>query len=247
MIDLHSHILPGIDDGARSLDIALQMAQQAVDGGVRHMVCTPHIHKGYFDNTLQSIEQTFQVFQQEVNRACIPLSLSFAAEVRVNELIPIWYKQKELPFLGEYNGKYILLLEMPHSHIPQGLEALIKWLLKNNVQPLIAHPERNRELLSEQHKFNWLQRQGCMFQVTAGALTGRFGDKVEEFALSMMQSKAFHVVASDTHDLVRRPNDMQEAFEVVSQLSTEFANEVFIKRPGAIVSFPDDSDVENDK
>jgi protein-tyrosine phosphatase len=223
------------------------MAQQAVDGGVRHMVCTPHIHNGYFDNTSQSIEQTFQVFQQEVNRACIPLSLSFAAEVRVNELIPIWYKQKELPFLGEYNGKYILLLEMPHSHIPQGLEALIKWLLKNNVQPLIAHPERNRELLAEQHKFNWLQRQGCMFQVTAGALTGRFGDKVEAFALSMMQSKALHVVASDTHDLVRRPNDMQEAFEVVSQFSTEFANEVFIRRPGAIVSFPIDSDVENDK
>jgi len=247
LIDLHSHILPGIDDGARSLDIALQMAQQAVDGGVRHMVCTPHIHIGYFDNTSQSIEQTFQVFRQEVNRACIPLSLSFAAEVRVNELIPIWYKQKELPFLGEYNGKYILLLEMPHSHIPQGLEALTKWLLKNNVQPLIAHPERNRELLAEQHKFNWLQRQGCMFQVTAGALTGRFGDRVEEFALSMMQSKAFHVVASDTHDLVRRPNDMQEAFEVVSQFSTEFANEVFIKRPGAIVSFPIDGDIDNDK
>ena len=245
MIDLHSHILPGIDDGARSLDIALEMAQQAVDGGVRHMVCTPHIHKGYFDNSLSSIKFAFEGFQKAVNDASIPLSLSYAAEVRVNELIPIWYKQSELPFLGQYNDKHILLLEMPHSHVPQGLEVLIKWLLKNNVQPLIAHPERNRELLAEQHKFSWLQRQGCMFQVTAGALTGRFGEKAEDFALSMMRSKAFHVVASDTHDLVRRPNDMQAAFEVVCKFSTDFAHEVFIKRPGNIVSFPSERTENN--
>ncbi len=246
MIDLHSHILPGIDDGARSLDISLQMAQQAVDSGVRHMVCTPHIHKGYFDNTLNTIRHAFNEFQKAIADASIPLSLSYAAEVRVNELIPIWYKQQELPFLGEYNGKRILLLEMPHSHIPQGLEVLIKWLLKNNVQPLIAHPERNRELLAEQHKFSWLQRQGCMFQVTAGALTGRFGDKVEDFALSMMRNKAFHVVASDTHDLVRRPNDMLAAYEVVSTFSHDFAQETFVTRPGAIVSFTQQNEVTND-
>ena len=246
MIDLHSHILPGIDDGARSLDISLQMAQQAVDSGVRHMVCTPHIHKGYFDNTLNTIRHAFNEFQKAIADASIPISLSYAAEVRVNELIPIWYKQQELPFLGEYNGKRILLLEMPHSHIPQGLEVLIKWLLKNNVQPLIAHPERNRELLAEQHKFSWLQRQGCMFQVTAGALTGRFGDKVEDFALSMMRNKAFHVVASDTHDLVRRPNDMQAAYEVVSTFSHDFAQETFVTRPGAIVSVGQQNEVTND-
>jgi len=246
LIDLHSHILPGIDDGARSLDISLQMAQQAVDSGVRHMVCTPHIHKGYFDNTLNTIRHAFNEFQKAIADASIPLSLSYAAEVRVNELIPIWYKQQELPFLGEYNGKRILLLEMPHSHIPQGLEVLIKWLLKNNVQPLIAHPERNRELLAEQHKFSWLQRQGCMFQVTAGALTGRFGDKVEDFALSMMRNKAFHVVASDTHDLVRRPNDMQAAYEVVSTFSDDFAQETFVTRPGAIVSVGHQNEVTND-
>ena len=245
MIDLHSHILPGIDDGASSLDIALQMAQQAVDGGVRHMVCTPHIHKGYFDNTFNTIRHAFNEFQKAIADASIPISLSYAAEVRVNELIPIWYKQQELPFLGEYNGKRILLLEMPHSHIPQGLEVLIKWLLKNNVQPLIAHPERNRELLAEQHKFSWLQRQGCMFQVTAGALTGRFGDKVEDFALSMMRNKAFHVVASDTHDLVRRPNDMQAAYEVVSTFSHDFAQETFVTRPGAIVSVGQQNEVTN--
>lgn len=235
MIDLHSHILPGIDDGARTLDIALEMAQQAVTCGVSHMVCTPHIHRGYFDNSQSSIEAAFHSFYEHVKRESIPLSLSFAAEVRVNELIPIWYKNGELPFLGKYNGKNVLLLEMPHSHIPQGLDVLIKWLLRNNIQPLIAHPERNRELIAENHKFNWLQRQGCLFQATAGAFVGRFGERVEEFAFRLLEKRAFHVVASDTHDLVRRPNDMQEAFEVVSKDNPEYAKVLFFSAPGQIV------------
>ena len=158
MIDIHSHILPGIDDGARSLDIALEMAQQAVDCGVSHMVCTPHIHKGYFDNSPSTIKPVFDEFVKAVKTAAIPLTLSYAAEVRVNELIPVWFKQGELQFIGELSDKKILLLEMPHSHVPQGLETLVKWLLRNNVQPLIAHPERNRELLAEPTKFSWLQR-----------------------------------------------------------------------------------------
>ncbi len=242
MIDLHSHILPGIDDGARSLDIALEMAQQAVDCGISRMVCTPHIHKGYFDNSLGTIKPVFDELVSAVQAAEIPLALSYAAEVRVNELIPIWYKQGELPFIGELNGKKILLLEMPHSHVPQGLESLIKWLLRNNVQPLIAHPERNRELLAEPAKFSWLQRQGCLFQITAGALTGRFGDNVAQFALCLMHRRSFHVVASDTHDPIRRPNDMKGAFDVVSDFDTALAEEVFLKRPSEILGIPPEKD-----
>jgi protein-tyrosine phosphatase len=237
LIDLHSHILPGIDDGARSLDIALQMAQQAVECGITHMVCTPHIHKGYFDNSYSSIKAAYSDFANEVASSDIPLTLSFAAEVRVNELIPAWHKQNQLPFLGKYNDKHVLLLEMPHSHIPQGLDILIKWLLKNNVQPLIAHPERNRELLAEPDKFNWLQKLGGLFQMTAGSLIGRFGENIEAFAKDLMIKKAFHVVASDTHDLIRRPNDMKAAFEVVDQFDSEYSKEAFLNIPNAIVNY----------
>ncbi len=236
MIDLHSHILPGIDDGARSLDIALGMANQAVECGITHVVCTPHIHKGYFDNSLSSIRLSFKQFEQEVLKANIPLTLSFAAEVRVNEQIPIWARQGELPFLGTYDNKHVLLLEMPHSHIPQGIDALVKWLSQQGIQALIAHPERNRELLSEPHKFEWLQKTGCLFQLTAGALTGRFGDKVEKFAHFLMQEKAFDVVASDSHDLTRRPNDMSEAFAIVEKFDSDLAINTFKRVPQTIVS-----------
>lgn len=236
MIDLHSHILPGIDDGARGLDVALGMANQAVECGITHVVCTPHIHKGYFDNSLSSIRLSFKQFEQEVQKANIPLTFSFAAEVRVSEQIPSWARQGELPFLGTYNNKHVLLLEMPHSHIPQGIDVLVKWLIQQNIIPLIAHPERNRELLSEPHKFEWLQKTGCLFQLTAGALTGRFGDKVEKFAHFLMQEKAFDVVASDSHDLTRRPNDMSEAFAIVEKFDSDLAVNTFKRVPQAIVS-----------
>lgn len=235
MIDIHSHIIPGIDDGARSIDIALNMAQQAVDCGVTHMACTPHIHKGYFDNNFASIEKAFVVLKEGVESLGLPLSLSYAAEVRVNEAIPLWVKEKQLPFLGIFNGKSVLLLEMPHSHIPPGIDSLIRWLLKHDVQPLIAHPERNRELLAEQHKFAWLQRTGCMFQVTAGALTGRFGEKVQKFAHVLMHERAFQVVASDTHDILRRPNDMGAARELLTNFDAEFAYQTLVKTPSRII------------
>lgn len=236
MIDLHSHILPGIDDGARNLDIALGMAHQAVECGITHVVCTPHIHKGYFDNSLSGIRLSFKQFEQEVQEANLPLTLSFAAEVRVSEQIPIWARQGELPFLGTYNNKNVLLLEMPHSHVPQGIEVLVKWLLQQDIIPLVAHPERNRELLSEPHKFAWLKKTGCMFQLTAGALIGRFGDKVENFARFLMEEKAFDVVASDSHDLTRRPNDMGEAFAIVDKFDSDFAIDTFKRVPQTIVS-----------
>lgn len=236
MIDLHSHILPDIDDGARSVDMSLAMAQQAVDAGVSHMVCTPHMHWGTFDNDMQNIEQAFKSLCTHISEARIPISLSWAAEVRLNEMVPVWHKKRQLPFLGTYKEKHVLLLELPHSHIPAGTEQLIKWLLANNIQPLIPHPERNRDVWERPEKIVWLKNLGCLFQVTAGALTGRFGELVQDISITMLNDDLIHVVASDTHDTKRRPNDMREAFNVVSNVhSKKAAEDLFIKNPGTII------------
>jgi protein-tyrosine phosphatase len=235
LIDLHSHILPDIDDGARSMDMSLDMARQAVENGITHMVCTPHIHAGYFDNTFKAIEQAYILLKARLDSEQIPLQLSFGAEVRVSEQIPSWILHNEIPFIGKFASRKVLLLEMPHSHVPVGIEMLIKWLLENNIQPLIAHPERNRELLADNGKFEWLRRTNVIFQLTAGALVGRFGAKVNEFALKLIQERKIQVVASDTHNLTKRPNDMAKAYEVVAMLNEDYAKEVFYSRPASIV------------
>ncbi|WP_414829906.1 tyrosine-protein phosphatase [Alteromonas sp. H39] len=237
MIDVHSHIIPGIDDGSRSMEMSLTMARQSVDAGVTHVVCTPHIHWGVFDNTRADIEDGFNKLNDAVAKENLPLTLSWAGEVRIKEIIPQWLAENALPFVGKWKGKPVLLLEMPHSHVPAGLDQLLRWLIASGIQPLIPHPERNRDVLNTPDKIQWLRNLGCLLQVTAGAITGRFGDKVQALSAKMIDADQVDIVASDMHDDVRRPNDMGEAYTVVKQrISKERADKLFTQTPGKIVA-----------
>ncbi len=237
MIDVHSHIIPGIDDGSRSMEMSLTMATQSVDAGVKHVVCTPHIHWGVFDNTRAEIASGFEALKEAVERERIPLTLSWAGEVRIKEIIPQWLANDELPFIGKWKGKPVLLLEMPHSHVPAGLDQLLRWLQSSGVQPLIPHPERNRDVLKMPDKIQWLRNLGCLLQVTAGAITGRFGENVQALSEQMLEADQVDVVASDMHDDVKRPNDMGEAYNAVKEMiSKERADKLFKLTPGKIVT-----------
>ena len=219
MIDLHSHILPGIDDGAPDLAASLLMAEQSLSVGVSHMVCTPHIHQGYFDNDPVSISQAYQSLVDHLAQAQCPLKLSFAAELRITPDIMLWQKTGKIPFLGRWGNRDVMLLELPHSHIPPGTDNLLRWLLKNDIQPVIAHPERNREIIANPERIHMLKRLGCLFQVTAGAFIGRFSDKVNETAKLFLEKDVITYVASDMHSINRRPNDMSRAYMEVAALS----------------------------
>jgi protein-tyrosine phosphatase len=235
LIDLHSHILPGIDDGASDLEASLAMAQQSVAVGVTHMVCTPHIHQGYFDNDIVSISQAYNSLVAHLAQAKCTLKLSFAAEIRITPDIMIWLKQEQIPFIGRWQGKDAMLLELPHSHVPPGTDNLLRWLLKNGVQPVIAHPERNRDIIATPQSAFKLKRAGCLFQVTAGSLIGRFSEPAKECALALLDADLITYIASDTHSVKRRPNDMAKAFmEVASLKGNEYADRLFKTTPWAI-------------
>ncbi|GAB5379926.1 MAG: exopolysaccharide biosynthesis protein [Aliiglaciecola sp.] len=208
MIDLHSHILPGIDDGARSMQQSLEMARQAVVAGVTHMVCTPHIHPNYFDNSYETINPVFNEFRLALATNKIPLSVTFAAEIRLSADIPVWIKQQQILYIGHYQSRQAVMLELPHSHIPAGTDNLIKWMIANKVQPIVVHPERNRDIWKDYSKIMFLRRAGAIFQVTAGAFIGRFSEVAQQIAERMLDESLISFVASDTHDIERRPNDM---------------------------------------
>ncbi|MGQ8365250.1 tyrosine-protein phosphatase [Glaciecola sp. 1036] len=232
MIDLHSHILPGIDDGASSIEETLALARQSVDAGVTHMMCTPHVNLGIFDNDKSSIEAAFEVACREIAAAKIPLKLAYAAEVRICPEVTTLLGQDKLMFIGEYEGKRALLLELPHSHIPAGTDTLVRWLLKQNIQPIIPHPERNREILEQYEKVIWLKKLGCIFQLTAGALTGSFRNIVREAAWQMLEDKLICYIASDIHNLHKRPNDMGLAYtEVKNEYGESTAQNLFVNIP----------------
>src|SRR5258708_34667831 len=147
MIDLHCHFLPGIDDGAQALAAGLALAQAAVADGIAYSVMTPHLDPGRYPNTRSTIEKAFKDFQLALRPARVPLHIGMAAEVRLSPDIVALLRQNELAFLGELDGQRIMLLEFPHSHIPPGADKLIERLLKERVRPLIAHPDRNPDVV----------------------------------------------------------------------------------------------------
>jgi protein-tyrosine phosphatase len=123
----------------------------------------------------------------------------------------------QLPLLGTWQDRKVLLLELPHSHVPPGTENLIKWLIDHDYQPLIAHPERNRDILADYKKLTSLEKAGCLFQVTAGAFNGRFSEKIQLMAERLLNDGVIAVIASDSHNIDRRPNDMRLCFDRLTE------------------------------
>ena len=221
MIDLHSHLLPGIDDGAPDLATALQLAKVALADGITHMVCTPHIHPGRYDNTPQTIEQALAELRAGLAEQQLALQVSAAAEVRFGMELMLAVKQQQIPFLGLWQQRPVLLLEFPHGELPFGAERLTQWLLQQGIQPMIAHPERNKGLLRDPSKIKPLVQQGCLFQVTAGAVAGRFGQPAQDLAERFLAEGLVTILASDAHNLENRPPVLSEGLAAASALLGE--------------------------
>lgn len=218
MIDIHCHLLPGIDDGPGSMDESLALARASVADGVTAIIVTPHIHQGRWDNDRAGISALLCEFQLALQQAGIPLNTTMAAEVRLDAaLIPLLERQ-ELPYLGRWQNQQVLLLELPHGHIPAGTEKLIEWMLKRNVLPMIAHPERNKAIIRTPQRIAPLIELGCLFQVTAGALTGQFGPQVQAVASDLVSDGVATLLASDAHNLLQRPPNLAAGYAAAVEM-----------------------------
>ncbi len=237
MIDIHCHLLPGIDDGPDTLEQALELAQLAADNGITHAVVTPHIHPGRWENSRQIIEEHWTRFKDAVAAAAIPLQLGFAAEVRLSPEVLQMVANEQIPFHGEVEGYQILLLELPHSHVPPGSDNLTRWLLDRKIRPMIAHPERNKGIMRNLDQLEPFVEQGCFFQVTAGAAAGLFGDPARETAEAILRQGCVTVLASDAHNLNHRPPRLDHGRDAAAAiLGEEAANALVTTAPMSIVS-----------
>ncbi len=209
MIDLHCHLLPGIDDGPETLEEAIALARHAVASGIDFSVVTPHVHVGRYENDLRSISRDLAAFQAELDQRGIPLRLGLGGEVRIGAEIMDLVAQRKIPFLGERDGYKILLLEFPHSHVPVGGDKFVAWLLKNRIRPLIAHPERNKDIMDNVNKLTPFVTMGCMLQLTAGSVEGRFGEHARRRAVDLLERGWVSILASDAHNLDHRPPELE--------------------------------------
>ena len=215
MIDLHSHILPGIDDGAPTLAVSLEMARQAVDDGIKIMACTPHIYPGLYENTASSINAAREVLQAELCDHDIPLHLVIGADVH---LVPGLLDEVRAGRVPTINQTRYLLLEPSHHVAPPRFEEAVFQLVAAGYTPVITHPERLTWIETHHDIFVSMISQGAWMQVTAGALTGVFGTRAKYWAERMVGEGHAHILASDAHSSSRRRPCLSEGLAVAERL-----------------------------
>jgi len=221
MIDIHCHLLPEIDDGPRSMGEALKLALLASQNGITHSVVTPHIHPGRYDNYFELIFSRYEDFKDALECHNIELELGMAAEVRISSEIIEMIDKDEIPFLGEYEGRKVMLLEFPHNMIPASSAKLVRAFINRGILPMIAHPERNKDVMSNLRKLNPFVDLGCLFQVTASSVSGYFGDKAKKRADQILKNNWCTVLASDAHNATHRPPDLNAGFQAATKVIGE--------------------------
>lgn len=202
MIDLHCHLLPGVDDGAVDLPASLAMARIAVADGIEVVACTPHIFPGMYENTGPAIRRAVAELQSRLDEAAIPLRLTYGADTHIAPDLVAGLRAGRVPTL--HDSRYFLL-EPPHHVAPPLLAATVFDLLAASYVPVITHPERLNWIEDRYEILVELARQGAWLQVTAGSLTGRFGPAACYWAERLLDEGWVHILATDAHGVNRRP------------------------------------------
>lgn len=219
MIDLHTHILPGLDDGARSPEDSLAMAHCASADGIHSMVATPHVITGLYPTTREAILEAVEHFNGLLQKNEIPLTILPGAEYHLEPDLPERLARGQLLTFNDA-GRY-LLVELPAALVPDHTGRVIYELLLQGVTPVIAHPERNAGFVKEPPLLHDLISRGALAQITAGSLTGLFGNSAAKSARLFIEYGCVHFIASDAHSPSNRVPVLSVAAREVARLIDE--------------------------
>ena len=233
-VDIHCHLLPGIDDGAKDWEESLAMAEMAVNDGIRTIVATPHQLGNFGHNEGDTIRDLVGQIRSRLAERGIPLEVLPGADVRIETGMIDLLRTGNVVSLGDHRRH--VLLELPHElYMP--LERLIADLGRSEMTGILSHPERNQGILAQPHVVRPLVEAGCLMQVTAGSLLGAFGAHVKKFSEWLVEQKLVHFISTDAHGTKARRPLMREAFGRVEQLvGTEVATDVCCRNPAAVAA-----------
>ena len=202
MVDMHSHILYNVDDGANSIETAMLMLQEAALEGITNIIATPHSFHPLHDVPASVVFKQVACLNDQLVQQHIKLTVHTGQEVRLVEDLPEKIDSNEALTLA--NSKY-LLLELPSSTVPQYTKSIVLALQSKGIIPIIAHPERNKAIAERLSKLEELIRAGAMAQITAGSLAGLFGKSIQKLSLELVRANLIHTYGSDAHNLTTRP------------------------------------------
>lgn len=211
LIDIHSHILPGIDDGPQSNALFLKMAEMAAQSGIAHLYATPHHLNRNFENTKSKIIAQVKIANEQLAEKNIPLVIHLGQEVRIPH---DFFRSLNSDELLTYDNKGMyMLIELPSRDVSTYTFEIIYELLVIGITPIIAHPERNLELLANPDLLYEFVDEGALTQITAGSILGHFGRRVKSYAGQIIEHHLAHFIASDAHNTTSRGFYLQEAYE----------------------------------
>ncbi|MDO5102944.1 MAG: hypothetical protein Q4D91_08630 [Lautropia sp.] len=218
MIDIHCHYLPAVDDGARDLQTALKLIRRAHADGVRKLILTPHIYAGRWDNSLSFLLPRFLAFRNLVISKQIDVELYLGAEVHLLPESLRLLAEGEIPFIGGWDGMRVMLLEMPDGRIPPNAISAVRYLIREGVLPMLAHPERNKMVMDRGVQvLEPFIEEGCLLQLTAASVIGEFGERAATSAKAILERGWATAVASDAHNLRHRTSRMRQAYRHLRQ------------------------------
>ncbi|WP_459756004.1 tyrosine-protein phosphatase [Pediococcus ethanolidurans] len=237
MIDLHCHILPGVDDGSPDIETSLKLAEVAVEQGITHMLLTPHHMDGdYLNHKADVIEKT-TAFQEALDRNQIRLTVFPGQEVHITGELIQATDRDDILFADESN-RY-LILELPHNEVPEYTEKMLFALQTRGITPILVHPERNQGFMQDPDKLYEFVSQGCLTQLTASSYVGVFGEHVQKFTEQIVDAGLGFVFASDAHNLKGRNFKMTQAFEKLEKNKGKRFVEIYKENAKRIINGDD--------
>lgn len=228
MIDLHSHILPGLDDGSQSLWESLEMARLAAQSGVRAMVATPHCTFGHG----QEVRKAWELLRDALRETGIPLKLYPGMEIFGTADTVRLLQAGELFTL---NGSRYPLVEFQFLSSGEEETKILRDLVTAGYRPVVAHPERYVYLQQEPELINLWVRMGCLLQINRGSLQGRFGENARELAFALVDRGFAAAVSSDCHSSKRRTPWMEDVCQMLSRNFSPRAAQYLLQRNPALI------------
>jgi protein-tyrosine phosphatase len=235
MYDIHSHVLPEIDDGARSLADSIELCRRAAAEGTRAIVATPHIREGVWPNRRDRIAERVEDLREELKKAQVDIDLVLGAEVFLCSDIVDGLGEGAFPTYAE--ARRYFLFELPSHFILRQVQQLVFEFRTRGLTPVIAHPERNPMLMSSLEALEELTRMGALLQLTAASITGRFGRAARRSAATLIERGLAHAVASDGHHPQYRPTGMRQAYALVAErYGATTAELLLVENPRRIIA-----------
>ncbi len=232
MIDIHHHLLFGLDDGARDFETSVAMARMATEEGISHVVCTPHANSQYnFDPAVNA--EKLDALRSRLRDESIPLTLGLGCDFHMSYDNIEAAKRDSARY--SINGRGYLLVELPNFGLPQNLTETFYELRLAGSTPILTHPERNQTIQADPKRMlDWL-RGGLLVQVTGDSVLGKMGKKAEQLAHQLLANRWVHFLATDAHGTRSRPPRLRDAHALVAKrYGQSYADLICTANPGAV-------------